>query len=251
MRETTSRAPSYCNSKWVEAAKRDNAFTRVARPEGKGVDSQEGENRRCSPSCAQCGRAGRAPARWERAQTLLLSKQTLMEWRAEVVAPYEKSTAAQAAFPPAMHGHRRCAFQDEYPRRTSQVQSLTRTSPSAPDGAATSPQRGGRMGGADGISSAHARDSSLRAAPSAQNDRGAEAGWVVQAASVVTRKRGILRCGLRPPLRMTKYCTEKHALFCHPAVTALPPVILRSAATKDLALARYHISMGQSLRFGL
>ena len=31
-----------------------------------------------------------------------------------------------------------------------------------------------------------------------------EAGWVVQTASVVTRKREILRCGLRPPLRMTK-----------------------------------------------
>ena len=31
-----------------------------------------------------------------------------------------------------------------------------------------------------------------------------EAGWVVQMASVVARKRGILRCGLRPPLRMTK-----------------------------------------------
>ena len=31
-----------------------------------------------------------------------------------------------------------------------------------------------------------------------------EAGWVAQITSVVTRKREILRCGLRPPLRMTK-----------------------------------------------
>ena len=34
-------------------------LARAARPKGNGVDSQEGENRRCSPSCAQCGRAGR------------------------------------------------------------------------------------------------------------------------------------------------------------------------------------------------
>ena len=50
------------------------------------------------------------------------------------------------------------------------------------------------MGSADGVGDhAHARDSSLRAAPSAQNDRGAEAGWVVQATFVVARKREILR----------------------------------------------------------
>ncbi len=66
------------------------------------------------------------------------------------------------------------------------------------------------MGGADGIGShAHARDSSLWAAPSAQNNK--------------------------------VLYLEAHAFF----------VILRSAATKDLARARYHISMGQSLRFGL
>ena len=52
------------------------------------------------------------------------------------------------------------------------LQSFIRTSPSAPDGAATSPQRGGRMGSADGVGGhAGARDSSLRAAPSAQNNK--------------------------------------------------------------------------------
>ena len=45
-------------------------FTRAARPEGNGVDWQEGENRRCSPSCPQCGRAGRVPARDARAPSL-------------------------------------------------------------------------------------------------------------------------------------------------------------------------------------
>ena len=37
-------------------------LARAARPEGNGVDWQEGENRRCSPSCPQCGRAGHIPA---------------------------------------------------------------------------------------------------------------------------------------------------------------------------------------------
>ena len=57
-----SHAPSYCNSKWVEAVWRDNAFTRAARPEGKRGDSQEGRNRRCSPSCAPAARSGYVPA---------------------------------------------------------------------------------------------------------------------------------------------------------------------------------------------
>ena len=121
--------------------------------------------------------------------------------------PLARSAAAQAAFPPAMRGHRRCAFQGEYPRRTSPVQSLTRTSPSAPDGAATSPQRGGRLGGADGVSGhAHARDSSLHFVP----------------------------------LRMTKYCTCGIRFFVI-LRRPLSPVILRSAATKDLALARFFL----------
>ncbi len=45
-----SHSPPCCNSKWAAAAKRDNAFTRAARPEGKWGDSQEGRNRRCRPS---------------------------------------------------------------------------------------------------------------------------------------------------------------------------------------------------------
>ena len=152
-----SQSPPCCNGRWVAVVWRDNAFTRVARPEGKRGDSQEGRNRRCLPSCAQCGRAGRVPARWERAQTLLLSRR--------------------------------------YRRRTSPVQSLTMTSPSAPDGAATSPQRGGRLGSAGDIGRSRARAGFFAAGcASAQNDRRAEAGWVVQTASVITRKRGILRC---------------------------------------------------------
>ena len=67
-----------------------------------------------------CGRAGRVPARDARAQTLRLSRQ--------IPLPMGMAT-----------------------RRTSQVQSFTGTSPSAPDGAATSPQRGGRTGSADGV----------------------------------------------------------------------------------------------------
>ena len=69
-----TRSPPCCNGRWVAAVLRDNAFTRAARPEGKGVDSQEGENRRCSPSCAQCGRAGRVPARDARALPHRLSR---------------------------------------------------------------------------------------------------------------------------------------------------------------------------------
>ena len=44
-------------------------FARAARPEGNGVDWQEGENRRCSPSCPQCGRAGHIYVRNEQAHT--------------------------------------------------------------------------------------------------------------------------------------------------------------------------------------
>ena len=69
-----THSPSCCKGKRVASVLRENVFTREARPEGKGVDSQEGENRRCSPSCAQCGRAGRVPARDARAQTLRLSR---------------------------------------------------------------------------------------------------------------------------------------------------------------------------------
>ena len=69
-----SHSPPCCNSKWVEPVLRNPFFTREARPKGKGVDSQEGENRRLSPSCPQCGRVGRVPARWERAVPLRLSR---------------------------------------------------------------------------------------------------------------------------------------------------------------------------------
>ena len=53
---------------------------------------------------AQCGRVGRAPARWERAHPPPCRTNT-QGWRAEVVAPYEKSTAAQAAPLPVGSGH--------------------------------------------------------------------------------------------------------------------------------------------------
>ena len=33
-----SQSPSYCDSKWVAAARRNNAYTRAARPEGKEGD---------------------------------------------------------------------------------------------------------------------------------------------------------------------------------------------------------------------
>ncbi len=84
-----------------------------------------------------------APRSWPRPASLGPSAQFTFSRPTE-------DAAAQAAFPPAMRGQFRNAFQG-VPRRTSQVQSLTRTSPSAPDGAATSPRRGGRMGGADGV----------------------------------------------------------------------------------------------------
>ena len=121
-----THSPPCCNSGWVAAVLRDNAFTREARPEGKGVDSQEGENRRCSPSCAQCGRAGRVPARDARAVPQRLSRRP----------------------PPHLTG--------AVPYKDLSVSPLTRRS--------TSPQRGGRLGSADGVGgNAQARDpSSLR-----------------------------------------------------------------------------------------
>ena len=112
-----------------------------------------------------------------------------------------EDAAAQAAFPPAMRGHRRCAFQGKYPcpwewppaapHRCSPLrgplrQRLTALPP---------PLKGeaGRVVQMASVGCAQARDSSLRAAPSAQNDRGTEAGWVVQTAVVVTRGHGPLR----------------------------------------------------------
>src|SRR5699024_4398173 len=49
-----------CLSQWQPGGRWKASLTlaRAARPEGNGVDPQEGENRRCSPSCPQCGRAG-------------------------------------------------------------------------------------------------------------------------------------------------------------------------------------------------
>ena len=48
-------------SQQLPGGSRKASFTpaRAARPKGNGVDWQEGENRRCSPSCPQRGRAGR------------------------------------------------------------------------------------------------------------------------------------------------------------------------------------------------
>src|SRR5699024_3883672 len=70
-------------------------------------------------------RAGRVPARDARAPPRPVGRirkdgaprsWSPKKWRAEVVAPYEKSTAAQAAFPPAMRGQFRNAFQGSFQR---------------------------------------------------------------------------------------------------------------------------------------
>ena len=101
-----SRAPPCCNGRWVAAVLRDNAFTRAARPEGERVIRKRGETAGVSPlrepqrACmrataaqrrllasrsAQCGRAGRVPARWERVRPPPCRANT-QGWRAEVVA---------------------------------------------------------------------------------------------------------------------------------------------------------------------
>ena len=94
-----THSPSCCKGKRVASVLRENVFTREARPEGKGVDSQEGENRRLSPSCPQCGRVGRVPARWERVHPPPCRANT-QGWRAEVVEPEEtaRRVVAQASF---------------------------------------------------------------------------------------------------------------------------------------------------------
>ena len=51
--------PSCCFQKMGGGNLDVTHLARGARPKRKGVDWQEGENRRCSPSCPQCGRAGR------------------------------------------------------------------------------------------------------------------------------------------------------------------------------------------------
>ena len=115
-----SHFPSYCNSKWAAAAKRDNAFTRAARPEGKWGDSQEVRNRRCLPSCAPAARSGYVPAARRRRNPL-----------------------------PVGNGHKRCAFQCKYEhggarsfaslRMTKKGRFPTPKGGSRPDG--TSPSR--------------------------------------------------------------------------------------------------------------
>ena len=86
--------------------------------------------------------------------------------------PLARSAAAQAAFPPAMRGQFRNAFQGDTPaapRRCSHLAGPLRQRLTA---LPTSPQRGGRMGGADDIGGhAHARDS-FAALRSAQNAKG-------------------------------------------------------------------------------
>ncbi len=153
-----SHSPSYCNSKWVEAVWRDNAFTRAARPEGKGVDSQEGENRRCSPSCAPAARSGfvpaarrrrNPPARWERVLPLRLSRRIRTRTR-EIFASLRMTKRGGS---PRLRERAPAA-----PRRCSPLQGPLR-------------QR-------------------LTALPPPLKG---EAGWVVQAALVITRTRGILR----------------------------------------------------------
>ena len=118
-------APSCCNSGWVATVLRDNAFTRAARPEGKGVDSQEGENRRCSPSCAQCGRAGRNPARDARAQALRLTRRIRTRTR-EILrrcAPQDD----KKAFAILCHSER-----NEVQRRIPRLRVTTPTPPAPP-----------------------------------------------------------------------------------------------------------------------
>ena len=136
-------APSCCNSRWVAVVLRDNAFTRAARPEGKGVDSQEGENRRCSPSCAQCGRAGRVPARDARAVPQRLLRRILMKWRAEVAKPEETARRVVAPYENSRSRKRgilRCA-QDDKKRGGSPR--LRERAPTAP----CKNPRSGRSGG--------------------------------------------------------------------------------------------------------
>ena len=55
--------PPCCKGRLGGRRKASPTFTREARPEGGGGDSQEeGEPRVPPPSCARCGRAGRIPA---------------------------------------------------------------------------------------------------------------------------------------------------------------------------------------------
>ena len=119
-----NHSPLYCNNRWVASAKRNPAFTRAARPEGERVIRK-------------------------RERTLVLSLLCAVRPRRPRPCPLGAGSSA-TPFKATL-------------RRASQMQSLTMTSPSAPDGAATSPQRGGKVGGADGVGGrAQARDPSLR-----------------------------------------------------------------------------------------
>ena len=139
-----SHSPPCCFGKWVAAVLRDNAFTREARPEGKGVDSQEGENRRCSPSCAQCGRAGRVPARDARALSQRLSRRT--RTRGREILRFAQDDRENVRMTKKMSGRQKGTGAAQRVAVTLykdlSVSPLTRRS--------TSPQRGGRLGGADG-----------------------------------------------------------------------------------------------------
>ena len=109
-----SHAPSYCNSKWVEAAKRDNAFTRAARPEGERVIRKRERTSVLSLLCAVRPRTPAAAGvqRATAAQRRLLASRrprsrprcagtpspcraNTQGWRAEVVAPYGAVSHAQ------------------------------------------------------------------------------------------------------------------------------------------------------------
>ncbi len=169
-------APSCCFGKWVAAAKRDNAFTREARSEGKGVDSQEGENRRCSPSCAQCGRAGRALARWERVR-LSPCRANTQGWRAEVAEPEE--TARRGRGP----GQLLLALRPNSPSRAlrggfpPKGRSVDLTGPLRQRLTALPPPLKGEAGWvcAGGVSRSRARARSFAPLRFAQNDKGESA----------------------------------------------------------------------------
>ena len=90
-----------------------------------------------------------------------------------------RSSAAQAAFPPVMRGHRRCAFQGEYERASARFFAALRMT----KGVRVRPK--GLLQALQGPLRQR-----LTALPPPLEG---EAGRVVQMASVVARKRGILR----------------------------------------------------------
>ena len=139
-----SHSPPCRNSKWAAAVWWNPTFTREARPKGKRGDSQEGEKRRCSPSCAQCGRAGRVPARDARALSQRLSRRT--RTRGREILRFAQDDRENVRMTKKMSGRQKGTGAAQRVAVTLykdlSVSPLTRRS--------TSPQRGGRLGGADG-----------------------------------------------------------------------------------------------------